>query len=186
MDAHIALVIANVALVIATLFYLWETRQIRKITEKSFLVENSPKVFLENVVSVPNLNQSAKQIDIAPLFQIVNVGKTEAKNFCINYTLSSGKLKLEDKADPIPSLYPGQHINYTTKLIWVALNDEQVAVPKASILAKTPYTIPVSSPTPIIFDLTLSYLDQQMQEQKSSWKLEYIIQANYWVLKGAE
>ena len=186
MDANVALVIANCVLIVITGFYLYETRKIRQIATKSFLIESAPKVYVEEIISKPNLNESKKEIEIAPIFQIVNVGKTEAKNFRIDYTLSSGRIKLEDKTGPIPSLYPGQRLSFTTKLMGVGLNDEQVATAKAASLAGTPYELPITKSSPIILDITLSYIDQDMKEQKSSLKLEYNIKANIWALKAAE
>lgn len=182
--ATIVLAAVTFVLVVLTGFYLHETRQIRKTAEKAFMVETAPKVFLENIKSVPGLNESIKQIEITAVFQIVNVGKTEAKNFSVDYTLSSGKIRIEDKAGPIPYLFPSQRVNYQTKVLGVGLNDEQVAAAKESILMQKPYILPMRPATPIILDLTLSYLDQQEQEQKLSCKLEYIIQNNTWVLRA--
>ena len=178
---EVALVIVTFALAVITFFYLRETRQIRKTAERSFITETSPKVFLENITSVPRLNQPKKEIEVTAVFLIKNVGRTEAKNFVAEYTLSSGNMKIGGKIGPVPYIFPSQGVRYETKMLGLGLNDQQLAMAQEAMATQKSFIIPVSTVPPILLDLTISYLDQQGEEQRLPYKCQYTLHNNAWV-----
>ncbi len=180
-SSSLVLAIATLVLVIITFFYLRETRLIRKVADKSFRVETSPKVFLESILCTPHLNYAEKKIEVRATLKIKNVGKTEAKNFVAVYTLSSGRMKMEDKIGPIPYLFPSQGVVYQTKMLDVALNDQQLAVAKEAMDTKKALIVPENFAPPIFLGLSLRYLDHEGKEQNLPYKCKYIFHTNSWV-----
>jgi len=179
--SSLLLFIATLILAVITYFYLRETKLIRKVAESSFRIETSPKVFLENITCVTKLNLSKKEIEVTAVFQIKNVGKTEAKDFVAEYTLSSGKMKMEDKIGPIPYLFPSQGVHYETKMLGVGLNEKNLAVAKESIDTKKALVVPKDFGQPIFLDLNLRYLDHEGKEQNLPYKCKYTFHTNSWV-----
>lgn len=175
------LAIATLALVVITGLYLSETRLMRKIAYKSFLAEVSPKVFLETPTSVIRLNSPKKEIEVTAVFNIKNVGKTEAKNFVATYTISSGKEQNEGKIGPVPYLFPTQSVPYETKMLRVRLNEEQLAVAKEAMDMKKTLIVPKGFAPPIFLDFNLRYLDQEGKEQNLPYRYKYIFHTNAWV-----
>ena len=84
-NPSLILSLATVALAIITYGYLCETSRVRKIAEQSFILDNSPKVFLAEVTPIPRLNKSKKRLEITLTLKIKNTGMTEAKEVKIDY-----------------------------------------------------------------------------------------------------
>lgn len=179
--SSLLLFIATLILAVITYFYLRETKLIRKVAERSFTIETSPKVFLENIMSIPRLDYDKKEIEVKALIQIKNVGKTEAKDFVAEYTLSSGKMNIEDKIGPIPYLFPSQGVHYETKMLGVTLNEKNLAVAKEAMDTKKALVVPKDFGEPIFLDLNLRYLDHEGKEQNLPYKCKYIFHTNSWV-----
>ncbi len=180
-NSALVLAIATLALVFITFFYLRETRLIRKIANKTFRIETAPKVFLENIKSLPRLNEQKREIEVTAVFKIKNVGKTEAKNFVGNYSLSSGKGKIEGKIGPVTYLFPTQGVQYETKMLGVSLNEQNFAIAKEALEKKKPLIVPEDFGSPIYLDLNLKYIDHEGKEQSLPYKLNYLFHANAWV-----
>jgi len=178
--SSLLLFIATLILAVITYFYLRETKLIREVAERTFRIETSPKVFLGNITCVTKLNVPKKEIEVTAVFQIKNVGKTEARNFQAVYTLSSGKMKKEDKIGPIPYLFPSQGVRYSTKMLSVRLNDKNFAIAKEAMDTKKPLVVPKDFGQPIFLDLNLRYLDHEGKEQNLPYKCEYVF-PNSWV-----
>ncbi len=180
-NSEFVLTIVTLALVIITFIYLRETRLMRKIADKTFKTETAPKVFLENIKSFPQLNEKKREIEVTAVFKIKNVGKTEAKNFVGDYSLSSGKGKIEGKIGPVTYLFPTQGYQYETKMLGVSLNKQNFAIAKEALEKKKPLIVPEDFGTPIYLDLNLKYIDHEGKEQNLPYKLKYIFHANAWI-----
>jgi len=173
--------IATIALAVITFFYLIETRSIRRIADKSFQIETSPKVFLARIDSKPALNTAKKEIEVKAVFKIMNVGKTEAKSFIGTYTLAHKNVKVEGQIGPLPYLFPTQVVHYDTKMLGVMLNEKNFSVAKEAMDQKKPLIVPKDFAPPISLDLNLRYFDQEGKEQNLPYRLKYLFHSNAWV-----
>lgn len=178
-NSALVLFIATLALAVITYFYLRETRLIRKTSEKSFLIETSPKVFLADIKFERQLNPSKMQIEVIAFFDIKNAGKTEAKNFIAMYIFSSGRARIEGKIEA-PYLFPNQGVQYQTKMFVMSLSKKNFATALKSTTMKTPLIIPEKITPPIFLDLNLRYVDQEEIEQNIPYKIKYAFHNNKW------
>jgi len=171
--------IVTLVLAVITLFYLIETRLIRKVAEKSFSFENSPIIFLEDIDFIQSLNDSKKEIEVTAVFKIKNAGKIQANDLKATYTFSAGTLKKEGKIEA-PYLFPDQRVQYTTKILGWSLNEKNFAMAKEAQKKKITLVIPPEVTPPIFLDLNLRYIDQDKEEQNIPYRIKYTFHNNIW------
>lgn len=175
------LILAIITLLLAffTALYLKETKKIRKIAEKSLSLEISPKVFLENVEFKPILKNEPKGIDITATFRVKNVGITEAKQFSASYAFKAGNLEKSDKVEA-PYIFQTQVVQFGTRFLTIALNDENFEIAKESLETKTAVRISPDIVPLVYLNITLKYLDHNEKEQTTLYKIEYTFHTNSW------
>lgn len=159
-NSSLVIALATVVLAAITFFYLLETRSLRQIAEDSLMINTSPKVFLKKISSTPRLNKKKRAIVVTLVLEIVNTGKTEAKDLMGNYTISSGNTKVEDKFGPVQYLFPSQVGSYETKMLTVILDEKQFEIVRKAIKLGKPLIVSPKLVNPIYFRLNLSYLNQ--------------------------
>ncbi len=175
--------LATVVLAIVTIGYLIETRNMRKIAEQSFEIDNSPKVFLAEAVPIASLNGINKSIEITLVLKFKNTGKTEAKELTISYELTYQKTKdktmtVEGKFPIEQYLFPNQEITQETKMLRVELGEDNFAMAKKLVEAKRKVRIIESRIPDLYFNLKFSYLDQNKKEVSYNYPYKYIFQEN--------
>lgn len=178
-NSAFVLFIATFVLAVITYFYLRETTRIRKTSEKSFTIETSPKVFLENIEFIPKLNNSTKEIEVTAVLRIKNTGKTEADKFKAKYVFSMGELRKEKEIEA-PYLYPSQGVQYQTKVLGLSLNEENFSVAKQAQEEKKALIVPENIAPPIFLNLDLTYIDQEGEEHNIPYKAKYTLYNNSW------
>lgn len=171
--------LATIALAFITFLYLNETKKMRAIAQRSFQADLSPKVFLENIKFIPNLNDPKKEIEVTAVFIIKNAGKTQANNFIAKYTFSADRLKIEGEIK-VPYLFPNQGVQYPTKIFGLSLNDANFAVAKEAQVEKKVLIMPEAIAPPIFLNLSLSYIDHEGKEQNIPYKIKYTFHNNIW------
>lgn len=176
--------IAMCILVYVTFLYLKETKNIRKVYEKSFYYEISPKAFLEDVNSTVQLNDKKRSLEFFTTLRFKNTGKTEAFKFEHEYSFISGNISMKGKFGPMPYLHPGRGIKTETKLFDLSLKDDNLFnfIKKAKDENK-PINIANLNFPPISLNVTVRYLDQNKKLIKYQYTFEYQLEKNIWVYK---
>lgn len=159
--SSLIVVLATVALCIITFFYLYETRLIRAVAKKTFLIETAPKIFLETITPKVSLDEDKKQIAIVSIIKFRNIGKIEAEDFSFRYKLSYKDSHREGEIGPLKYLFPTQQMKYETKIVNIDLNEEQFAIAKKAKDTKMALNVPVNFIEPVFLELDLSYRDQE-------------------------
>lgn len=187
----LVLTFATVALAIITLFYLLETRSIRRITERTFLLDTNPKVFLQEIIPKARLNEAAKSIEVSLIFKIKNAGKTEAMEVAVDYQIQSKEtdnqksktVTIDGTVGPVQYLFPSQEFVQETKMVVVKLSDTNFEVVKEAMQQKKPIIVPKDLYPPISCNLQLSYLDQSGGKVSYPYNYEYLFHENKLVYK---
>jgi len=137
----LVLTFATVVLAFITFFYLLETKSIRRIAERTFLIDTNPKVFLQEITPKPRLNESIKSIEVSLIFKIKNAGKTEARDVAVDYQIQSEETNeqktktttIEGTVGPLQYLFPSQEHVEGTKMVTVKLGDNNFKVVKEAM-----------------------------------------------------
>jgi hypothetical protein len=185
-NSAVIIAIATIVLVFITYFYLRETRLIREIADKSFLLENSPKVFVSKISANAKLNKDKKKIEITAAIKIKNVGKTEAKDLVCSYTFSQSKIKMEETVGPMDYLYPTHQVQYSTKMLDIILNEQQYEIAQEAIEKKATLRVSEDFLKPVYLTVNLRFFDQEGNETKRDFKFKYLFHLNDWVVNTEE
>jgi hypothetical protein len=177
-------VTAMCILAFITYLYLNETIKIRKMYEKSFDYEHSPKVFLREVNSKIHLDEQKRSLVYLTTIDIKNTGKSSALNFECEYSFESGSIKKEEKFEQLAYLHPEQGIKIETKFLGITLKDDN-AYNMAKKLIKEDKPIVITTPQlpPVSLNVTLKYLNQNNDQIEHKYALEHLPNKNIWVYK---
>ena len=182
--ASIVTSIATLVLAIITIFYLGETKKIREIADKAFQVDVSPKVFISNIVTRQLLNTQEKRLQIAAICEITNVGKTEAKNMEISYTILVGeKFQVPGTIEKAPYIFPTQTISFTTHSVGIKLNEGQVELAKNQLEKDKKITFPQNFDEKINLKIKINYFDHNNKEQSVSYLCDYRWDSTDWGIR---
>lgn len=174
------------ALVIITLLYLLETRSIRRTSERTFLIDTNPKVFLEAITPKARLNESTKSIEVSLIFKIKNFGKTEAMEVAVDYKIQSEETNnqksktttIDGTVGPLQYLFPNQEHVQQTKMLSVKLSDKNLKVVKEAMQQKKGIIVPKHLYPPVSCNLELSYLDRSGSKISYPYNYEYLFHEN--------
>ncbi len=178
--SSLILAIITLVLVLITACYLLETRQIRKIAEKSLTLEFSPDVFLEDMQFLSRLDEGKKSIVITAVLKVKNIGKAEAKDFELNINTAMGEGSIKKKVGPFPHLLPTQLAPIAEKIFELTLNDTNFPIVKRAIEEKKALIIPEKMVPPIFINLNIKYFDQNAKEHNRDYKIKYTFHNNTW------
>jgi len=168
--------ISTAALAILTGIYIFYTHKIADVAEKALLIDTSPKVFLQDIDFKRSLNRSEKKINVSAVLKITNVGKTEAREFKCTYTMSSGKVRIEDELKPMPYIFPTQRLEYNTKIFSVSLSEEEFSAAEEAMEKKIPY-LPEKQ-IEVLLNLNLQYVDNDGKQRDVPYKIGYSFNNN--------
>ena len=177
-------VIAMCILAFVTYLYLKETKNIRKIYEKNFYYDLSPKAFLEDISSIIQLNEKKRSLEFFTTLWFKNTGKTEAFNFEHEYSFTSGNISMKGKFGPMPYLHPGRGIKTETKMLELAVKDDNFFdFLKKAKKENKPITITNPNFPSISLNVTVKYLDQNKEIIEYQYAFEYKLEKNIWIYK---
>ena len=174
--------ITMIILAFITYLYLNETKKIRKMYEKTFDYEHSPKVFLRDVNSKLQLDDQKRSLVYLTTLKFKNTGKSSALNFEYKYSFVSGNLKKEEKFAPLAYLHPEQGIRIEVTFLGVPLKDDD-SYNIAKKLINEGKSIVIAAPQlPSVFlNVTLKYRTQDNNKIEHKYALEHIPNKNIWV-----
>lgn len=170
----------TISLAVVTLFYLIETRSIRKIAEKSYLTDSAPKVYLEKIEFEPKLNESSKQIEIFATLRIKNGGSTEVENFIAYYSFAQANTNIQNTIGPVPFLFPNQGVQYNTKMFVLSLNQTNYDIAKNAKDTNKSLIIPKNITETLFLEIKLNFTDKEGKQHSIPYFIEYHFYNNSW------
>jgi hypothetical protein len=161
---------------------LLESKSMREVAYKSFLAETSPKVFLQSIRPIRNLDFSSKSIEVSAKLRFKNVGKTIAKDFRAEYrSFAGGQLIKKGFTDLMPHLFPTQEVESVAEVVYThPLNDKDFAIAKEIAEGGKVLKFRKDAGAPVSLELDISYLDQEDKKHKYSSRYRYTLYTNTW------
>ena len=175
------LVLANFLLVGITFFYLLETRELRKLGERSFLFENKPKVYIEPIKISWSLVEKRDALQSANIIRVKNVGKTEALKLRVSYRFTTEGVSEDARTINIEKLYSDQSIRFDHKF-GVNIEHSVYEILKKAKEAKQEISFKEGFISRINLEISLNFLDFDENEYEEEFKFIYDAVLNEWVI----
>ena len=175
------LVLANFLLVGITFFYLLETRELRKLGERSFLFENKPKVYIEPIKIGWSLDENRDALQSTNIIRVKNVGKTEALNLRVIYRFITRGVSEDFKTINIVKLYSDQSFRFDHKF---GVNIEHSVYEKIKKAKEVKQEISFKEGfiPQINLEISLKFLDFDDNEYEEEFNFVYDAVLNEWVM----
>lgn len=180
-DLKWLLLAANFALVLITLFYLIETRKLRKLAERSFSFENKPKVYIQSIKASWSIDAQREALKASNLIKVTNVGKTEALDLQIFPKLTSGDLTQQPDPFIIEKLYSGQGIIFEQVFKVNVTNDVYVKI-KDAVKSGESITFKKEFLPRIDLEIRLEFKDFDENNYREEFHFAYEVERNEWVI----
>jgi len=162
----------TIVLAVITFFYLLETKKMRKLAYKTFRVDLSPMVFVDDIKTMAKSNVEKKTLDLETRFYIKNYGKTAAENVRISIEFTSGDSKIVKELESTPYIFPTKTVsfwsNVSLNLTAEGISKIEAAIAAKKIIKMSPDSIPLTH-----MKIDIKYLDHEKNEKSVQGLFRY-------------
>lgn len=179
--ATFMLVIATCVLAAITYGYIKETSEMRKIAYKTYQLDLSPKVFVDDIRTLRAIILDEKVIKVRATFLIKNYGKTEAENVVISYKYKYADTEpLEKQLKPAPYIFSQKSVNFEAVTFGIGLSKKGVAIAEKAKKQGKKINITKDFASPLFVTVHIKYFDHEKKEQSASGLFKYNWDKNSW------
>lgn len=164
-----------------SVFNLNETRNLRKIIEKSSYLEARPWVYLKPLETSRWLNTKTKKLEFHPIVVVTNVGKVPAYNLKFDMIITQGDNSKLKSVGPINKLFPNDIRGIPTPKLIIDLDQKTYNIILKFIESKQEIKLLKPFPSSIFLNIEYLYTDHEGKPQKESYQLKYLELVNKWV-----
>lgn len=171
----------NSILAIITFCYLMETRFLRKDTQYSNKIQNSPIIYYDDLRPSYSCDEEKNEVYMRLALRIINKGRCEGKDVRIKSVWLYKDDSFENEEITIQYIFPEQSYDLLIRQLRLELGQNEIDEIKKQLKETGQFRMPKSVQDDLKLVLLLSYKDQYEEIQNYNWTQTFNWDLATWV-----